>query len=68
MLIMVLLCFLCLLWRVFKEMAIKVPLLISLYVQIAFALIYHFLFILFRIDPINASNVASVLYAVHFHH
>jgi hypothetical protein len=44
-------------------MAIKVPLLISLYVQIGFALIYHLPFILFRIDPINASNVASVLYA-----
>lgn len=47
-----------------KKWQLKVPLLISLYVQIGFTLLYHLPFVLYLgIDPINQDNVASVLYA-----
>ena len=47
-----------------KKWQLKVPLLISLYVQIIFTLIYHLPFVLyFGLEPINAQNAASVLYA-----
>ena len=47
-----------------KKWQLKVPLLLSLYIQIGFALIYHLPFILwFGLDAINAQNAASVLYA-----
>ncbi len=47
-----------------KKWQLKVPLMISLYIQIAFALIYHLPFILwFGLDPIDSQNAASVLYA-----
>lgn len=47
-----------------KKWQLKVPLLISLYVQIAFSLVYHLPFILyFGLDSINHDNVSSVLYA-----
>lgn len=47
-----------------KKWQLKIPLLISVYVQIAFALIYHLPFILWLgLDPIDAQNGLSVLYA-----
>ena len=47
-----------------KKWQLKIPLLVSLYVQIIFTLIYHLPFIFYLgIDPINKQNVASVLYA-----
>ncbi|OTG85118.1 DMT family transporter [Acinetobacter sp. ANC 4648] len=47
-----------------KKWQLKIPLLISLYIQIGFALIYHLPFILwFGLDAINAQNAASVFYA-----
>lgn len=47
-----------------KKWQLKLPLLISLYVQIGFALLYHVPFLLwFGLDGINADNAASVLYA-----
>lgn len=47
-----------------KKWQLKIPLMISLYVQIIFALIYHLPFILWLgLDPIDAQNGASVLYA-----
>lgn len=47
-----------------KKWQFKVPLLISLYVQIGFALVYHLPFIFwFGLQGIDTNNVASVLYA-----
>lgn len=47
-----------------KKWQLKIPLMISLYVQIAFALLYHLPFILWLgLDPIDAHNGASVIYA-----
>lgn len=64
-LIMVLAVFFYAFYGVFlKKWQLKVPLLLSLYVQIAFTLIYHLPFVFYLgIDVINASNAASVLYA-----
>ena len=47
-----------------KKWQIQMPLLTSLYVQIAFALLFHlpFVFVL-GLDVINSQNVGSVLYA-----
>lgn len=47
-----------------KKWQLKVPLLISLYIQIAFALLYHLPFIAwFGLQSIDMNNVGSVLYA-----
>lgn len=47
-----------------KKWQLKIPLMISVYVQISFALIYHLPFILWLgIDPIDAQNGPSVIYA-----
>lgn len=47
-----------------KKWQLQVPLMTSLYVQIAFALLYHLPFVLWLgLDSINASNISSVLYA-----
>ena len=47
-----------------KKWQLKIPLLISLYVQIGFTLIYHLPFVLwFGLDPIDTHNATSVLYA-----
>lgn len=47
-----------------KKWQLQIPLLISLYVQIGFALIYHIPFLLFLgLDPINAQNAPSLFYA-----
>lgn len=47
-----------------KKWQLGLPLLVSAYVQIGFALIYHLPFILYvGLDTLNAQNVASVLYA-----
>ncbi|MCX0340824.1 DMT family transporter [Acinetobacter radioresistens] len=47
-----------------KKWQLKVPLLISLYIQIAFALIYHLPFIAWLgLDSLNTANLGSVLYA-----
>lgn len=47
-----------------KKWQLKIPLLISLYVQIGFALVYHLPFIFWLgLDSINAANGASVFYA-----
>lgn len=47
-----------------KKWQLKLPLMTSLYVQIAFALLYHLPFLLWLgLDGINTSNAASVLYA-----
>ncbi len=47
-----------------KKWQLKVPLLISLYVQVGFTLLYHLPFVFYLgIDPINQDNAASVLYA-----
>lgn len=64
-LIMVLAVFFYAFYGVFlKKWQLKVPLLLSLYVQIALTLVYHLPFVLYYgIDAINQGNVASVLYA-----
>ena len=47
-----------------KKWQLKIPLLISLYIQIAFALIYHLPFIAWLgLDSLNTVNLGSVLYA-----
>lgn len=47
-----------------KKWQLKIPLLTSLYVQIAFAIVFHLPFVLWLgLDPINAENWGSVLYA-----
>ncbi|WP_288411213.1 DMT family transporter [uncultured Acinetobacter sp.] len=47
-----------------KKWQLKIPLLISLYVQIGFALLYHVPFLMyFGLDAINARNAPSLLYA-----
>lgn len=47
-----------------KKWQLKVPLMISLYVQIGFSLIYHLPFVWWLgIDPLNMQNSASVFYA-----
>lgn len=47
-----------------KKWQLKMPLLISLYVQIFFTLIYHLPFIMWLgLDPITAENAGSVFYA-----
>ena len=47
-----------------KKWQLTLPLMISLYVQIGFAIVYHlpFVFVL-GLDPITTHNLASVLYA-----
>ena len=48
----------------FKKWQLKIPLLLSLYVQIIFAILFHLPFVFYLgIDPINADNYLSVLYA-----
>ncbi len=64
-LLMILAVFLYAFYGVFlKKWQIQMPLLTSLYVQIAFALLFHlpFVFVL-GLDAINSQNVGSVLYA-----
>ena len=64
-LLMILAVFLYAFYGVFlKKWQIKIPLLTSLYVHIAFALFFHlpFVFVL-GLDAINSQNVGSVLYA-----
>ena len=64
-LLMILAVFLYAFYGVFlKKWQIQMPLLTSLYVQIAFALLFHlpFVFVL-GLDVINGQNVGSVLYA-----
>ena len=47
-----------------KKWQLQIPLMISLYVQIIFALLYHLPFVLWLgLDAIDQQNVASVLYA-----
>ncbi|WP_445114623.1 DMT family transporter [Acinetobacter sp. WZC-1] len=47
-----------------KKWQLQVPLLISLYIQIGFTLIYHLPFVIWAgLDSINAQNAASVFYA-----
>lgn len=47
-----------------KKWQLKIPLLISLYVQIGFALLYHIPFLMyFGLDAINPRNAPSLLYA-----
>lgn len=47
-----------------KKWQVQLPLMASLYIQIAFALLYHLPFLLWLgLDAINVDNVASVLYA-----
>lgn len=47
-----------------KKWQLQIPLMISLYVQIFFALLYHLPFILwFGLDRIDQENLGSVLYA-----
>ena len=47
-----------------KKWQLQIPLLISLYIQIGFTLVYHLPFILwFGLDPITPENAASVFYA-----
>lgn len=47
-----------------KKWQLKLPLMVSLYVQIAFALLYHLPFVFwFGLDAVNSSNLASVVYA-----
>ena len=64
-LLMILAVFLYAFYGIFlKKWQIQMPLLTSLYVQIAFALLFHlpFVFVL-GLDAINSQNVGSVLYA-----
>ena len=52
------------LWCFPEKWQLKIPLLISLYIQIAFALIYHLPFIAWLgLDSLNTANLSSVLYA-----
>jgi drug/metabolite transporter (DMT)-like permease len=47
-----------------KKWQLQLPLMLSLYVQIAFALIYHLPFLAwYGLDMINTQNIGSVLYA-----
>lgn len=47
-----------------KKWQIQIPLILSLYIQICFALLFHLPFIAFMgLDAINANNVASIAYA-----
>lgn len=47
-----------------KKWQLTIPLLLSMYIQIFFALLYHLPFVLyFGLDPINMQNAASVFYA-----
>ncbi|WAU73397.1 MULTISPECIES: DMT family transporter [unclassified Acinetobacter] len=47
-----------------KKWQVQLPLMTSLYTQIAFALLYHLPFLLWLgLDAINVNNAASVLYA-----
>lgn len=47
-----------------KKWQLKIPLMISLYVQIGFAVLYHLPFVFWLgLDPINSANIASVAYA-----
>ncbi|AYA70118.1 DMT family transporter [Acinetobacter sp. WCHA55] len=47
-----------------KKWQLQIPLMLSLYVQIFFALLYHLPFIAyFGLDTINSQNAASVMYA-----
>ncbi|AWL30298.1 DMT family transporter [Acinetobacter defluvii] len=47
-----------------KKWQLQVPLLMSLYIQIGFALLYHLPFILwYGLQGIDSQNIASVLYA-----
>ncbi|WP_407303047.1 DMT family transporter [Acinetobacter sp.] len=47
-----------------KKWQLQIPLMISLYVQIVFALLYHLPFVLYLgLDPIDQYNVGSVVYA-----
>lgn len=47
-----------------KKWQLQLPLMISLYIQIGFAIVYHIPFVLvLGLDPIQADNFASVLYA-----
>ncbi|MGE8541466.1 MAG: DMT family transporter [Acinetobacter sp.] len=47
-----------------KKWQLQIPLFISVYVQIFFALLFHLPFVLYLgLDAINAQNAASVLYA-----
>ncbi|WP_313036271.1 DMT family transporter [Acinetobacter sp.] len=47
-----------------KKWQLQIPLLISLYVQIIFALLYHLPFVIWLgLDAINPQNLGSVLYA-----
>lgn len=47
-----------------KKWQLKIPMLLSLYVQIAFALLFHLPFVIaLGLDPIDHSNVLSVMYA-----
>lgn len=47
-----------------KKWQLQIPLLISLYVQIIFALLYHLPFVLYLgLDAIDQHNLSSVLYA-----
>lgn len=50
-----------------KKWQLKLPLLLSLYVQIFFAVLYHLPFVLYLgIDAINPANAPSVFYAAIF--
>lgn len=64
-LIMVLAVFLYAFYGIFlKKWQLTLPLLVSLYVQIFFALLYHMPFVLWLgLDSLNAANIWSVLYA-----
>lgn len=47
-----------------KKWQLQIPLLISLYIQIGFAILYHLPFVaVLGLDPIQSDNFASVLYA-----
>jgi drug/metabolite transporter (DMT)-like permease len=47
-----------------KKWQLQIPLMISLYIQIIFALLYHLPFVLWLgLDTINPQNISSVLYA-----
>lgn len=47
-----------------KKWQLKIPLLLSLYVQIAFALLFHLPFVFYLgLDALNTENLPSVLYA-----
>lgn len=47
-----------------KKWQLKLPLMISLYIQIGFAIVYHVPFVMvLGLDPIQSDNFASVLYA-----